>query len=31
VFLCREGRSHGIVNTGNDKLVMCAAIAKYGK
>ncbi|MEA4871330.1 MAG: cupin domain-containing protein [Synergistaceae bacterium] len=28
VFLCREGCSHGILNTGEVKLVLCAAIAK---
>ncbi|MDD4159514.1 MAG: cupin domain-containing protein [Synergistaceae bacterium] len=28
VFLCREGLSHGILNTGEEKLVLCAAIAK---
>ena len=28
IFLCRLGRSHGILNTGNEKLVLCAAIAK---
>ncbi len=31
VFLCREGKSHGIINTGNDKLVMGAAIATSPK
>ena len=31
VFLCREGLSHGILNTGSEKLVLCAAIAKCGK
>ena len=28
VFLCREGCSHGILNTGVEKLVLGAAIAK---
>jgi quercetin dioxygenase-like cupin family protein len=28
IFLCRLGRSHGILNTGKEKLVLCAAIAK---
>ena len=28
VFLCREGRSHGILNTGEEKLVLGAAITK---
>ena len=28
VFLCREGRSHGILNTGEVKLVLGAAITK---
>lgn len=31
VFLCREGRSHGILNTGMEKLVLGAAIAKSEK
>ena len=31
VFLCIEGLSHGILNTGSEKLVLCAAIAKCGK
>ena len=30
VFLCREGNSHGILNTGEDRLVLGAAIAKKG-
>lgn len=28
IFLCRMGNSHGIKNTGADKLVIAAAIAK---
>lgn len=28
IFLCREGRSHGILNTGKEKLILGAAIAK---
>lgn len=28
IFLCRLGRSHGILNTGKEKLVFGAAIAK---
>lgn len=30
VFLCRMGNSHGLRNTGTDKLVIAAAIAKRG-
>jgi len=28
IRLCRKGNSHGIKNAGNEKLILCAAIAK---